>query len=74
MSTNSTVVGTIFSGLRDGRELLEPRVRHRHHADVRVDGAERIVLGGDLRARERVEQGRLADIRQTYDAAADRHD
>ncbi len=59
--------------LRDGRERVEPRVGHGHDADVRVDGAERVVLGRDAGARQRVEQGRLADVRQADDAAADAH-
>ena len=45
MSTNSTVVGQHLLRLHDLGQRLEPRVRHRHHADVRVDRAERIVLG-----------------------------
>ena len=60
-------------GLRDGRERVEARVGHRHDADVRVDGAERVVLGRDAGARQRVEEGGLADVRQADDAAADPH-
>ena len=41
----------------DCGQLLEPRIWHRHDPYVRVDGAERVVLRGDLRAGERVEQG-----------------
>ena len=50
--------------LHDRRELLEPLIRHRHHADVRIDRAERIVLRRDLRARQRIEQRGLADVGQ----------
>jgi hypothetical protein len=57
----------------DLRKLLEPHIRHRHHADVRIDGAERIVLGRDLGAGQCVEQRRLTDIRQTDDPALDGH-
>src|SRR5213075_2347040 len=56
------------------RELVEPRVRHRDLADVRLDGAERIVRG--LRRRrlgQRIEERRLADIRQSDDAALEAH-
>ena len=74
MSTNSTVGRHDLLGLHDLGERVEPRVRHRHDADVRVDRAERIVLRRDLRARERVEQRRLADVRQSDDAALDAHD
>ena len=73
MSTNSTVVGTIFSGSTIFAQRVEPRIRHRHDADVRIDGAERIVLRRDLRARQRVEQRGLADVGQTDDAALDAH-
>ena len=59
--------------LDDGGERIEPRVGHRHDADVRLDGAERVVLGRDGRARERVEEGRLANIGQADDAAFDSH-
>ena len=45
MSTNSTVVGMIFSGLRDRGRVPRAAVGHRHDADVRVDRAERIVRG-----------------------------
>ena len=50
-------------GLDDLRQRVEPRIRHRHDAHVRIDGAERIVLRRDLRARQRVEQRGLADVR-----------
>ena len=34
-------------GLDDGGKLIEPRIRYGHDADVRIDGAERIVLRRD---------------------------
>lgn len=48
-------------------QIIQPHIRHGDHADVRVDGAERIV--GDFRARVRngVEQRGLADVRQADD-------
>ena len=61
--------------LRERRELVEPRIGHRHLADIRLDGAERIVRR--LRRRglgQRVEERRLADIRQADDAAFEAHD
>jgi len=48
--------GKIASIRIDGRELLHPRIRHGDHAHVRIDRAERVVLGRDLRARQGVEQ------------------
>ena len=52
---------------------IEARVRYADHADVRVDRAERIVLGRDLGLGQGVEQGGLADVRQADDAAFDAH-
>ena len=47
--------------------LTEPLIGNGHHADVRLDGAERII--GALRARvgDGVEQGGLSDVRQPDD-------
>ena len=56
------------------RQLIEARIGHRDLADIRLDGAERIVRR--LRRRrfgERVEERRLADIRQADDAAFEAH-
>ena len=61
--------------LAELRELVEARIGHRHPADVRLDGAERIVRGLRRRGpRQRVEEGRLADVRQADDAAAETHE
>ena len=60
--------------LADRGELVEPRIGHRDLADIRLDGAERIVRR--LRRRrlgQRVEQGRLADIGQADDTAFESH-
>ena len=46
----------------------EPRVRHVHHADVRLDRAERIIRGLRPRFRDRVEKRALADVRQPDDS------
>ncbi len=59
--------------LVDGGELREARVGHFHHAHVRLDGAERIVLRGDAGLGERVEERRLADVGQADDAALQCH-
>ena len=59
-------------GLGDVGQRLQPQVRHRHHAHVGIDGAERIVgRRGVLRLRDRVEERGLADVRQADDAAFD---
>ena len=47
-------------------ELVQPLVRHCDHADIRLDGAERIVRGLRARVCDGVEKCALADIRQTY--------
>ena len=61
--------------LADLGELVQPFVRHRDLADIRLDGAERIVrrLGGRGFG-ERIEQRRFADIRQPDDTAFKSHD
>ena len=53
---------------------VEPLVGHRDLADIGLDRAERIVrrLRG-LRLGQCVEQGRLADVRQADDPAAETH-
>src|SRR5690606_25424382 len=56
-------------GLDDRRELVEPRIRHLDDAHVGLDGAERVVLGRDARFRQCIEQGGLADVGQSDDAA-----
>ena len=58
----------------DHRQPVEARVRHADPADIRLDGAERVV--GALRRLGRgqgVEQGRLADIGQSDDPAFESH-
>ena len=66
--------GDHLRGLGDGRQPVEPRVGDRHLADIRLDGAERIVGGLGRRALgQRVEQGGLADIGQPDDAAFESH-
>src|SRR3954467_4356002 len=70
MSTNSTIAGTTRSGptlagrLASRGELRQPRVGQLDDADVRLDRAERVVLGRDAGLGERVEEGGLADVRQ----------
>ena len=52
----------------------EPLVRDQCDTDVRLDGAERIVLRLDLASGERVEQRRLSDVGETDDGAANTHE
>ena len=62
-------------GFRQRRKLAQPRIGHRHLADIGLDGAERIVRR--LRRRglgQGVEERRLAHIGQTDDAAFESHD
>jgi hypothetical protein len=55
-------------------QRVEPRIGHRDLADVGLDRAERIIGRlRRLRLRQRVEQGRFADIGQTDDTAFETH-
>ncbi len=75
MSTKVRRVGTICAELAISRQRVEARIRHRHLADIRLDGAERIIRRLRRRGlRQRVEEGRLADVRQADDAAFEAHD
>ena len=49
-------------------QRLQTLIRYSDHADVRVDGAERIVCAFRARLRNCVKQGRLADVWQSDDA------
>jgi hypothetical protein len=74
MSTNSTIAGTTRSGLTIGRQRGQPRVGQFHHADVGLDGAEGVVLGGDAGFGEGVEKRGLAHVGQADDAALEAHE
>ena len=73
MSTNSSVAGTTRSGPTNLRDSAQTRIGHRDDADIRLDGAERIVLRRGRGAGQCVVQGGLADVRQPDDAALDAH-
>lgn len=60
-------------GAEDLRELVQARVRDSDHADVRLDRGERVVGRQHVVLGQGVEQGRLADIRQTDDSDRERH-
>ena len=49
------------------RQLVQPCVRHSHHAHVGLDGAERIVGALSPSVGDGVEQGALAHVGQPYD-------
>lgn len=59
--------------LDDLGQRLQAGVRYFHHAHVGFDRAERVVLGGDAGFGQGIEQGRLADVGQTDDAALEAH-
>ena len=59
--------------LDDFGQLLQARIGHLDDADVRLDGAERIVLGRDAGLGQGVEEGGLADVGQADDAAFETH-
>ena len=58
-----------FLRFRDRRQLRQAWIRHFDDTDVRLDGAERIVLRRDARLGQRVEQGGLAHVGQSDDSA-----
>jgi hypothetical protein len=60
-------------GLDDRGQRVQPRVGQLDDADVRLDGAERVVLGRDAGLGQRVEEGGLADVGQAHDAAFQAH-
>ena len=49
-------------------QRLQAGIGHGDHADVGVDGAERIVRALRARVGDGVKQGRFADVRQTHDS------
>jgi hypothetical protein len=59
--------------LDDRRQLAEARIGQLDHADVRLDGAERDSSRGDACLGEGVEEGGLADVGQSHDAAFQAH-
>ena len=59
--------------LRDFGNAVEARIGHRHDAGVGLDGAEGEVLGIDAGLGQRIEEGGLADVRQSDDAAVEAH-
>src|SRR5690606_11752877 len=60
-------------GLDDVGQLREARVGNLDHADIGLDGAERVVFCGNARLGERIEEGRLTDVGQTNDATLQSH-
>jgi hypothetical protein len=62
------LLGDAALDLEGVSDPVEPRVGDGHDRDVRVDRRERILGGLGARARERVEERRLARVRQPYDA------
>ena len=57
-----------FLGIIHFAELVQPGVRHGHHAHIGIDGAEGVI--GALRAGvgNSVEQGRFPHVGQTHDS------
>ena len=73
MSTISTIAGMTFWVLMCFSIRVEPRVGHRHDADVGIDRAERIVRGLGLAGGERVEDRALAHVGQADDTDGECH-
>ena len=60
--------------VEDLRQHRQPGIRHPHHADVRFDRRERIVGRQHVVAGQRVEQGRLAGVREADDPNGESHE
>ena len=60
--------GREFLGVVHLREIIEPLVRYGDDADVRVDGAERVVRGFRARVRQCVEQRAFPNVGKPHDA------
>ena len=60
-------------GADDLGQFTQTGIRHFDHADVGLDGAERIVFGRNTGARQGVEESRFADVGQADDAALQSH-
>ncbi len=58
----------------DGRDLVLARVGDSDNAGIGLDGTERKVFRVDTGAGKRIKQRRLANIRQSNDAAFNSHD
>ena len=67
MSWKSIVAGTSSELLDRLGDLLEPLVRHLGDRDVGLDRRERVVAGLGAALGQRVEEGRLARVRQPDD-------
>ena len=58
--------GRVFVGVIHLGEHVQTLVGNRHNADVRLDGAERIVGALCARIGDRVKQGALSDVGKSY--------
>ena len=55
------------------REHIQTRIRHRHHADIRFNGAERIILGINPGRRQCIKNGRFSNIWQADNTTTKTH-
>lgn len=60
-------------GMNDFGERLQARIGNFNDADVRFNGAERIVFGSNAGFGKRIEDRRLADVGKAYDATLQTH-
>ncbi len=74
MSTKLTVAGTTALGVEQLGQHGQPRIGHADHADVGLDGGERVVGRQHVVAGQGVEQGRLARVGQPDDADGESHE
>ena len=73
MSTNSTVAGSTLAEPNTSASCGSRVVGDADHADVRLDGGERVVRREDVVLGQGVEEGRLARVGETDDADGESH-
>ena len=73
MSTNSTVAGRILADPKISASLPSAVVGHADHADVGLDGGERVVRREHVVLGQGVEEGRLARVGESDDSDGEGH-
>ena len=65
--------GNRFGGMFQFDKLVDTRIRNRHDARIRLDGAEREIGGRRTAVAEGVEESGFADVRQSHKTTCETH-